>query len=1041
MVTLVNRAKMATSTTGTGTITLGSAVTGFQTFADAGITNGMTVRYVIENGDNFEIGSGTYTSSGTTLSRTVTESSNSDSALNLSGSSEVFLTAIAADIDAKLDKSGGTMTGVLAMGSNAITTSSTVDGRDLSADGTKLDAIEASATADQTASEIRALVESASDSNVFTDADHSKLNAIEASATADQTDAEIRAAVEAASDSNVFTDADHTKLNGIEASADVTDATNVTAAGALMDSEVTNLAEVKAFDASDYATAAQGTLATNALPKSGGAMTGAITTNSTFDGRDVATDGTKLDGIESNATADQTDAEIRAAVEAASDSNVFTDADHSKLNAIEASADVTDATNVTAAGALMDSEVTNLAQVKAFDSSDYATAAQGTLATNALPKSGGTMTGDLILGDDVKLEVGSASGGDLQIYHDGSDSYIKEDGTGNLIIAADDFRVTNVAVDETMIAADTDGGVILYNNGSAKVATDAEGANVTGLLDVSSRVVVAGGSQATTTSDGSIATAGGLSVTKNIVVGGTVDGRDIATDGTKLDGIEANATADQTKSDIEGLGIDLPAGNLTGTIAAARLSTATTQAESDDSTKIATTAYVTDKITTLIGGAPSTLNDLNELAAAINDDANYNSTLTTALGTKLPKAGGTMTGAIEMGSNAITSAGVLNFDADTQIILKDDGVNYGTFYASSNDFYIQSLTQDKDIVFYGNDGGSGITALTLDMSDAGKAIFNSGVKTGNNGYINIPTASSGNANISFDGSDFNITSNSSSANMNFQTNSSTKMTINSAGAATFTGDVQSQGLYVGATNTSYDFYNNGTSYLNGATTVDDTLTANAIVVDDITINGSNITDSGTLYIDVGGDIHLDAGGSDISLQSGAAEYGKFNLTSNSLNIHSSISDGDIVFKGNDGGSTVTALTLDMSDAGNATFNDGATFGSGIVAPRIKSTQVTVTVNSPSTALDFSTSNNFMVNMTASTTFSFSNIAGAVGCSGNIIIVQNATGGYSFELPSEAKTPVNGATIVQNTGANEISVLSYYVMSSSQVLVNYIGDFA
>jgi len=149
---------------------------------------------------------------------------------------------------------------------------------------------------------------------------------------------------------------DGTKLDGIEANADVTDTTNVTAAGALMDSEVTNLAQVKAFDSSDYATAAQGTTADNALPKSGGAMTGAITTNSTFDGRDVGTDGTKLDGI-------------------------------------EAGADVTDTTNVTAAGALMDSEVTNLAQVKAFDSSDYATAAQGTTADNALPKSGGALTG------------------------------------------------------------------------------------------------------------------------------------------------------------------------------------------------------------------------------------------------------------------------------------------------------------------------------------------------------------------------------------------------------------------------------------------------------------------------------------------------------------------------------------------------------------------------------------------------------------------------------------------------------------------------
>ena len=62
----------------------------------------------------------------------------------------------------------------------------------------------------------------------------------------------------------------------------------------------------------------------------------------------------------------------------------FTDADHTKLNAIEASADVTDTANVTAAGALMDSEVTNLSQVKAFSSSDYATAAQGVKADSAL---------------------------------------------------------------------------------------------------------------------------------------------------------------------------------------------------------------------------------------------------------------------------------------------------------------------------------------------------------------------------------------------------------------------------------------------------------------------------------------------------------------------------------------------------------------------------------------------------------------------------------------------------------------------------------
>ena len=172
-------------------------------------------------------------------------------------------------------------------GSQNIATTGTVDGRDVSADGTKLDGIEsgatadqtaaeirtlvgnatdsnvftdadhskldgieAGATADQTAAEIRTLVESATDSNVFTDADHSKLNAIEASATADQTAAEIRTLVESASDSNVFTDADHSKLNGIEAGADVTDATNVDAAGAVMNSDLATKGQIIVGDGS-----------------------------------------------------------------------------------------------------------------------------------------------------------------------------------------------------------------------------------------------------------------------------------------------------------------------------------------------------------------------------------------------------------------------------------------------------------------------------------------------------------------------------------------------------------------------------------------------------------------------------------------------------------------------------------------------------------------------------------------------------------------------------------------------------------------------
>ena len=98
MVTLVNRAKVATATTGTGTITLGAAESGYQTFADAGLVDTNVVRYVIEDGTAWEIGSGTYTASGTTLSRTPTESSGGGSAITLTGSAVVFISATAADL-------------------------------------------------------------------------------------------------------------------------------------------------------------------------------------------------------------------------------------------------------------------------------------------------------------------------------------------------------------------------------------------------------------------------------------------------------------------------------------------------------------------------------------------------------------------------------------------------------------------------------------------------------------------------------------------------------------------------------------------------------------------------------------------------------------------------------------------------------------------------------------------------------------------------------------------------------------------------------
>lgn len=94
---LYNLARVTTTTTGTGTITLGAAVDGFKDFATAGVTDGQVVTYSVRDGNNSEVGRGTYTASGTTLTRTVLSSTNSNNPIDLSGSAEVIITAAAED--------------------------------------------------------------------------------------------------------------------------------------------------------------------------------------------------------------------------------------------------------------------------------------------------------------------------------------------------------------------------------------------------------------------------------------------------------------------------------------------------------------------------------------------------------------------------------------------------------------------------------------------------------------------------------------------------------------------------------------------------------------------------------------------------------------------------------------------------------------------------------------------------------------------------------------------------------------------------------
>jgi len=212
---------------------------------------------------------------------------------------------------------------------------------------------------------------------------------------------------------------DITKLSNIEENADVTNTTNVTLAGALMDSELTSIADVKALDQS---------VVSGAAP--------------TFTG-------TNFSGTAASLTVGAT-------------------------TGVEAGADVTDTANVTSAGALMDSEVTNLAQVKAFSSADYATAAQGATADSALQSESDTL--DSVTGRGATTTNG-VTVGSIDINGEIIEKvYTNASVTGSFTLEAANGTIQNITLTGNVTTvtdslADGEAITLVVDDGSAKTIT------------------------------------------------------------------------------------------------------------------------------------------------------------------------------------------------------------------------------------------------------------------------------------------------------------------------------------------------------------------------------------------------------------------------------------------------------------------------------------------------------------------------------------------------------------------------------------------
>jgi hypothetical protein len=214
-------------------------------------------------------------------------------------------------------------------------------------------------------------------------------------------------------------------------------------------------------------------------PNGDATFDGNITVTGDVDGRDVSVDGAKLDGIEAGATADQTSSEIKTAYESNADTNAYTDAEQTKLSGIEASADVTDATNVAAAGAVMESDTTTASMSFVVDEDD------------------------MVSNSDTKVPTQQS----VKAYVDAEVAGVVDSAPGTL---------------------DT------LNELAAALGDDPNFAT-TVTSNIAAKLPLAGGT-----------------MTGNIVMAGaeTVDGRDLSVDGAKLDGIETGATADQNASEV-----------------------------------------------------------------------------------------------------------------------------------------------------------------------------------------------------------------------------------------------------------------------------------------------------------------------------------------------------------------------------------------------------------------------------------------------------------------------------------------------------------
>ena len=262
-------------------------------------------------------------------------------------------------------------------------------------------------------------------------------------------------------------------------------------------------------------------------------------------------------------------------------------------------------------------------------------------------------------------------------------------------------------------------------------------------------------------------------------------------------------------------------------------------------------------------------------------------------------------------------SGVFSFTDVSATALAADNLSIGDaailLTTSSGNITIDAAANDSDIILKGTDGGADITMATFDGSDAGTLILNHDLTLPDGGKTIFGAGSD--LQIQHDGSHSYIQNSTGNLNLQGKSGEDSVVIIPDGGVQLSHNNVK-----------KFETTAAGVDVV-GTITPSGVITADAgVVVDNITIDGTQIDlSSGDLTLDVAGDIILDTAGGQVYLAKAGTNIGRIEDDgSQNFRFASEVQDKDITFAGNDGGSGIIALTLDMSAGGAATFSSDVT---------------------------------------------------------------------------------------------------------------------